>query len=83
MQFFHLRTSNFKIFSNHGGRQRLLFGNGLEIFLLFVDEDFQCSVSHLRSSNFQIFSNHGGRRNKCFAVVIFLLYVDEDFQVLF
>ena len=58
--FTHLRTSIFKIFSNHGGGPRLVSGYTWGIFLQFIEEAFKCNFSHLRTSNFKIFSNHGG-----------------------
>ena len=35
--FSHLKTSNFKIFSNRGGEQRLVFGHICGIFLLIIE----------------------------------------------
>ena len=79
--FTHLRTSHFKIFSDHGGGQRLFFGHIWGIFLQFL-ECFKCNFSHFRTSNFKIFSNHGRGQRLVFGRIfrIFLQFVEENFK---
>ena len=70
--FTHLRTSHFKIFSDHGGGQRFFFGHIWGIFLQFL-ECFKCNFSHFRTSNsylgtslFKIFPTMVEDNGQCF-----------------